>query len=257
MGLWMENSDSIVFFSDLDDTLIQTKRKTNFEKNVILAAVNKKGEDSSFFYQETKYFLDNLVSKGILFIPTTARNISAYRRTIIEQEYSPEYAILNFGGTILRNGEVCPLWKEEMRKSYLGTTPLIYIETALVWRLDMFDISPDIISISKVDDFYISITPRIKDDKKLLLSLSKLFSVILELYPEYHLYESDNSFALLPNCLNKKFAVEYLIKELNPSFTLGAGDNLHDLSFMDCCSFKVIPSESIIDNKLLKLDKEN
>jgi len=47
----------------------------------------------------------------------------------------------------------------------------------------------------------------------------------------------------LPNFLNKKFAVEHLIKVHNPILTLGAGDNSTDLDFMNLTDFKIVPKK--------------
>jgi len=40
----------IFFFSDIDDTLIQTSRKTDFSKKTIVGSYNREEEASSFFY---------------------------------------------------------------------------------------------------------------------------------------------------------------------------------------------------------------
>ena len=50
--------EKIFLFSDIDDTLIQTKRKTDFSKTTIVGAYNKDGEENSFFYEGTKRFID-------------------------------------------------------------------------------------------------------------------------------------------------------------------------------------------------------
>jgi hydroxymethylpyrimidine pyrophosphatase-like HAD family hydrolase len=74
--------EKIFLFSDIDDTLIQTKRKTDFSKTTIVGAYNKEGEENSFFYEGTKRFIDKLLEANITFIPTTARNLESYKRTI-------------------------------------------------------------------------------------------------------------------------------------------------------------------------------
>ncbi|MDQ7085455.1 MAG: hypothetical protein Q9M36_11240 [Sulfurovum sp.] len=46
-----------------------------------------------------------------------------------------------------------------------------------------------------------------------------------------------------PHFLNKKFAVAYLIEEYKPILTLGAGDNISDLDFMNLADFKIVPKK--------------
>ena len=47
--------NKIIIFSDIDDTLIQTKRKTDFSKNVVVGSYNKEGKEASFFMRVQKY----------------------------------------------------------------------------------------------------------------------------------------------------------------------------------------------------------
>jgi hypothetical protein len=63
---------------------------------------------------------------------------------------------------------------------------------------------------------------------------------------DFYLYENGNSFALLPHFLNKKFAVEHLIKIHKPLLTIGAGDNISDLDFMQSADFKFLPDKCFI-----------
>jgi len=247
----MENSIfQTILFSDLDDTLIQTKRKTDFTRNTIVAATNRQGENSSYIYKETKDFLDGMIKQGIELIPVTARNLSAYKRTFMENTYSPKYAVLNFGGTILVNGEVDMDWDEKIKKEYAHIPSFSMIKSQVVSRTSDLDVD---INVSIVDDFYISVnSPTLKNDKKVLSFLKKTIKDIIEFYPSLHIYESDNSFAILPNCISKRRGVEYLISKLEPTMTIGAGDNINDLSFMDCCTFKIIPTNSLVDNHLLR-----
>ena len=86
----------IFFFSDIDDTLIQTKRKTDFNKKTIVGAYDKNGDENSFFYEGTKIFIDTIIKSNITFIPTTARNLNSYKRTIFYNNKAIKYAILKF-----------------------------------------------------------------------------------------------------------------------------------------------------------------
>ena len=109
----------IFFFSDIDNTLIQTKRKTDFSKDTVVASFNRDGEESSYFYRGTKLFIDKILDSGIILIPTTARSISSYNRTIFANESRIKYVILNFGATIIIDGKIDIEWQRDIAKRLL------------------------------------------------------------------------------------------------------------------------------------------
>ena len=108
----------IFFFSDIDDTLMQTKRKTDFTQSTVVGGYTKEGEENSFFYEGTKLLIDTLIASNITFVPTTARNRDSYERTVFAKEKAIKYVILNFGGTILIDGKIDQEWEEKMNASY-------------------------------------------------------------------------------------------------------------------------------------------
>lgn len=231
----------IFFFSDIDDTLMQTKRKTDFTQNTVVGGYTKEGKENSFFYEGTKLLIDTLIASNITFIPTTARNRDSYDRTVFAKEKAIKYVILNFGGMILIDGEIDQEWEEKMNASY---TKIISLEN-LYKHLNNHMVSVNVELIVKIiDNFYISIYNKFNlDNESILTEVKEHLNAFLEGYTDFYLYENDNSFAILPNFLNKKFAVEYLIKKNNPILTLGAGDNISDLDFMNLSSFRLIPNK--------------
>lgn len=235
----------IFFFSDIDDTLIQTKRKTDFTQNTVVGAYTKEGKENSFFYEGTKLFIDTLIAANITFIPTTARNRDSYERTVFAKEKAIKYVILNFGGMILTNGTIDKEWEEKMQASYAKIISLNTLYTELKNHLVSLNIE---LVVKIIDDFYISIYNKFHlDERSALTQIKENLSLFLEKYQDFYLYENGNSFAILPNHLNKKFAVDYLIKKKSPILTLGAGDNISDLDFMNLSSFRLIPNKVSIN----------
>ncbi len=231
----------IFFFSDIDDTLIQTKRKTDFTQSTVVGGYTKEGEENSFFYEGTKLFIDTLISSNITFIPTTARNRDSYERTVFAKEKAIKYVILNFGGTVLIDGEIDQEWEGIMNASYAKIISIENLYKQLNNQLASVNVE---LIVKIIDGFYISIYNKFNlDNKGVLTEVKEQLNAFLEEYADFYLYENDNSFAILPNCLNKKFAVQYLIKKKSPILTLGAGDNISDLDFMNLSSFRLIPSK--------------
>ncbi|MEA2047918.1 MAG: HAD family hydrolase [Campylobacterota bacterium] len=234
----------IFFFTDIDDTLIQTKRKTNFSKNTVVGAYNKQGEAHSFFYEGTKVLIDSILDTGINVIPTTARNLDSYKRTIFYENTKIQYAILNFGGLILINNEVDSAWKASIEEKYneLCSMKLLYENLSSLLKEAKLEVDVKII-----DNYYISIYNRYHlNVEKVIVKIREVLHLFLHENSQYYLYENDNSFGILPKFLNKKFAVEYLINIHSPILTIGAGDNISDLDFMQLTNFKLLPEKFIL-----------
>lgn len=231
--------NKILFFSDIDDTLIQTRRKTDFTKNTVVASYNKHGEEGSFFYEGTKVFLDSLIQSNINFIPTTARNLDSYTRTIFYSNKKIKYAILNFGGLILIDNKIDNKWQNKIKKDYslirtIGEILENLLATCKEENLDL--------RVKVIDDFYISIYNQNNlDNQQILSKIKNILGDFIKKYNDYYLYENGNSFGILPHFLDKKYAVKYLIDKLDPILTIGAGDNQNDLGFMQLADFKLLP----------------
>lgn len=234
----------IFFFSDIDDTLIQTRRKTNFEKQTVVGAYNKEGDENSFFYAGVKVFIDTIIDSNITFIPTTARNLESYKRTVFYKK-PLKFIILNFGAMILINNEIDKEWESKMLEAYAKIENLNTILSSLEEKLEKYNVV-----IKIIDNFYISIyNKNALDNQEILKALRGDLDNFTTLNSDFYLYENDNSFGILPNFLNKKYAVDYLIQKELPILTIGAGDNKSDLDFMNLTSFHFTP----INSNILKI----
>jgi len=234
----------ICFFSDLDDTLIQTKRKTDFNKKVVVGSYTKEGDENSFFYEGTKIFIDKIIESNINFIPTTARNLESYKRTVFFKNEKIQYVILNFGGLILFNNQEYTNWSKIIEEKYQQIKPMDRVCEELNSLLEKEKVD---VQVKIIDNYYISIYNKYNlDDKNTLNVIRDTLNIFIQKNSDFYVYENDNSFGILPNFLNKQYAVEYLIKKLEPILTIGAGDNISDLDFMQLTNFKLLPEKYII-----------
>jgi hydroxymethylpyrimidine pyrophosphatase-like HAD family hydrolase len=245
-------SQKLLFFSDIDDTLMQTARKTDFTKQTILWGVNKKEEPLSYIYKSTKIWLDAMIqSVEISFIPTTARNFESYKRTHFYRDkyYTSkiDMIILNFGAEIIYNNTLNKQWQEIMQNSYnslkLNIDNLYQNANSLIE--DNYSEGHGIV-VKIIDSYYISIyNKKDRDNTSKNIKLEELLKEFIS--DEYYLYINDSSFAILPKFLNKKFAVEFVIKKYNPISSIGAGDNTTDLDFMKLSDFYIVPKDSQLE----------
>jgi len=244
----MGQQQKIFIFSDIDDTLIQTTRKTNLDKktNIWVVGVDKK-PISHIYEGVEKLVRTTMRSQDISIIPTTARTIESYKRTSLYSDISLreniEFVILNFGGVVLINNEIDKNWENIIQTKYQNLNLQLDkvfndINSMLKDKFSKYKLK-----IRLLENFYVDILNKYHRDND---NLTKQIYQIIEDYisDEYYIYTNGSSFAILPNFLNKKFAVEYIMKKENPILTIGAGDNQNDLDFMFETDFLLIPNGS-------------
>jgi len=255
----MEPNSKIFIFSDMDDTLIQTTRKTDFTKETSLFVVDREGQPISYIYSGIEKLLKATMNNpNISVVPTTARSIESYARTrfTTDQSFADkiDYAILNFGAVILKRGEIDTLWQEEMNGKYNSLK--ISIESMYQKMMDLMQESfgkNHGLKIRLIEGFYVDIlNKKNKLDTHYNQQIQTLLETLLQEQSEYYLYINGPSFALLPHFLNKSIAVKHLIEKYQPILSIGAGDNKNDLEFMFESDFLLIPNQSYNSQQLKK-----
>jgi HAD superfamily hydrolase (TIGR01484 family) len=236
----------IIFFSDIDDTLLFSKRKIDFRKEVEIGAWNRENEPFSYFYKEVKFLLDSLLKLNITFIPNSARNFDSYKRTIFYNHPDVKYAILNFGGLILENNQVDKKWNKMVKKKMKNIEfEKIKKELEKIFKFE--------VDIKIVDNYYISIYNRYhRGEKRYSKKIEKKLKKFVKNNHNLKLYSNIESFALYPNFLGKEKAMKYLMKKLKPSFVMGAGDSDADLEFIKLADVAIIPTRSNVMKKIKK-----
>ena len=231
--------NNIIFFSDIDDTLIYSKRKIDFTKDIVIGAYDKNNQPYSYFYKETKLLIDLLINAGIIFIPNTARNLESYKRTVFYKDNKIRYAILNFGATILVDNKIDKEWNNHIINLYKD--------------IDLNHILDDIqqyfsfnIDIKIVDNYYISIHNRyFKGEKNIYLQIHAIVKKFIKHKP-FDIYINTDSVAIFPNFIGKEKATQFLISKLNPNLIIGAGDSKSDINFINLSDLAIFPTKSNI-----------
>src|SRR4051794_419713 len=104
-------------FLDLDDTILQTRLKCPPGEPLHPAAYRRDGSPLSFMTGRQQALL-GLLTRGASVIPTTARNLDAFRRVGLA---FPHLAILDFGGVVLLpDGTPDPAWDAVVRPQALA-----------------------------------------------------------------------------------------------------------------------------------------
>jgi hydroxymethylpyrimidine pyrophosphatase-like HAD family hydrolase len=234
-------------FIDLDDTFFQTKRKNS--NAVIPATESPNPLTVSYMSDEQKALWDLLnASESCSIVPVTARDHAQYNRTFISRDNRIKYASVNFGADILCDKGSDQVWKSHI-DAHLKASSVPVSELDVLVREK---ISNEVFNVYNVDNYYVSIKNKNKDDY--FASNSECFRILSGLIPDdFNLYQNDNNISIVPKCIDKKNAVQYLIEKNRPKLTIGIGDSLSDWNFMDVCHFKILPQKSQINKSINQL----
>lgn len=241
------NSSPIMVFIDLDDTFFQTRRKNS--DAVIPATESPNPLTVSYMSDEQKALWDLLnASENCSIIPVTARDYTQYTRTFISRDNRIKYASVNFGADILCDKESDPVWKSHIDFHLKASSVQISELDVLVRE----KISNEVFNVYNVDNYYVSIKNKNRND--FYSSNSECFTILSGFIPnDFNLYQNDNNISIVPKCIDKKNAVQYLIDKNKPKLTIGIGDSLSDWNFMDSCHFKILPQKSQINRTINEL----
>jgi len=83
-----------------------------------------------------------------------------------------------------------------------------------------------------------------KDVKNFIVNL------IHKKYNDLEAYVEEKYITILPKVCNKSAVVKYLINKFKPKMTLGIGNSVSDIDFLNHCDFKIISHIGMLDNKL-------
>ncbi len=237
-------------FLDLDDTIFQTRRKCPEDKPIFPAAFAQDGSAMSFFTSKQERLFRLLNNKTRL-IPTTARNKDGFLRTKIENF---DYAIINHGGIILNgDGNVHQGWFNKMKHLLEPVLQdLQQLKSLLETESDKRNIN---FRIRLVEDLGLTFYLLVKHEEKNNSALKALLTEVIDPYLkqqqlDFYCHLNDNNLAVLPRFLNKAPAVQFLQQELDKQYpeylSVGMGDSLTDIAYMQLCDYFMTPKNSQI-----------
>lgn len=100
----------VVFFSDLDNTLIFSHRHNIDEEKVVVELLNERHQ--SYMLQRVMNYIKN--QKEIQLLPVTTRTVEQYSRIhILREQLSVNRALVCNGGILLENGAIDETWRNE------------------------------------------------------------------------------------------------------------------------------------------------
>ena len=247
----------VYLFADLDDTLFQTLRKcgTSTPDSLQTGAKSRNQEPLSFLTPKQQIFF-SLLDREMRIIPTTARNQDAFGRVCLPFQHG---AILNYGGTILTpEGTVDSVWNHKVREEVEKARPVL--DRMLQFIKDCIA-AERLSSVARIicDEDGLPFYIVVKNLDHKIDQLAVIHAALNRSFPErndqakrsWRIHHNDNNLALIPEGLNKAHAVRHIIESrIKPDgadfITVGMGDSLEDLDFMNLCDYSLVPGTSQI-----------
>lgn len=234
----------IVVFVDLDDTLFQTRPKCPEGEAVRPVAYRRDGAPLSYMTERQRILVEGLFGAATV-IPTTARNLDAFRRVELPFE---QIAILDFGGVVLlEGGAIDEAWDDRIRPQALKLAGEL---DAHRQNLERFSAEHDLgIHVRVIRDFDMPLYVVAKHPKgqgEQLRPIHKTLAASID-HERFFIHFNDNNLSLVPRFLGKERAVRYVIERhlrTEPVLTIGIGDSLTDAAFLELCDFSLIPQGS-------------
>jgi hydroxymethylpyrimidine pyrophosphatase-like HAD family hydrolase len=258
------------FFTDLDDTLVQSKHKMDSDVYAQEIASNADGKYIGFATSYQLNLLDRMGNNALV-IPVTGRNKNALNRCDWKWD---SYQVVSHGAVILnKDGSLNNEWLESIKDEMSQAKSI----------LSDFMISAEDILSSKDAKSYLndnSVDLRIitdqgipaymcgkqlnlvngKNNTDAITYLAINLQAILEKKMDdaelpygWRMHVNGRNFAILPPYASKAKAVDFVKKLLNVTpndLTIGLGDSMSDLAFMNECQLWVTPSKGQINQFL-------
>jgi hydroxymethylpyrimidine pyrophosphatase-like HAD family hydrolase len=237
----------MAFFTDLDRTLIFSKKFIDIpNEKVVLVECDGEKEIAYMTYIASK-MIEN-IAKSITIVPVTTRNYTEYKRISMLQKLNLKYFIINNGAEIYIDDKIdedySRIIKSEME--YLNCN----LNTALKRFLDVFNEKN--IKLYRLSDNYLYVIvinidtfdyDALEDFKK---SMSK---------EGYQINRTGKKIYIIPSCIFKWKAVQYLNEKYLNEPIISAGDSNMDFEMITKSKYSIIPRGCELDGLIANCNK--
>lgn len=192
---------------DLDNTLIYSKNKKQFEDGVCVERLN--GEMYGYMTNYSAKALARLYKNDEFeIVPITTRTVEQYKRLHL---LDFKYVLVENGAVLLVDGESDKDWYETSRRLVeKSQSSLSAVKTFLNYY------SSEILNIHSVDDFFIY--AKIKEDKEdLIKNIPEFFDLIYT--------KNITKWYFIPKAITKLEAIKRFRSIMSRDITISAGDN--------------------------------
>lgn len=251
------------FFTDLDDTLVQSKHKLPCDVN---ATKISKNADDVYIGFSTDYQIQllNRMGNNALVIPVTGRNKNALSRCDWTWD---SYQVVSHGAVVLdADGELDAKWFALIENEIEAAKVILndFMVTISEWASseEIKDYTDEAVNLRIIEDQGVPayLCGKQKNGEYgiafLGIKIEKMLAD-MKLPDGWRFHVNGRNFAILPPYASKARAVRFVKEQLNVTnndLTIGLGDSMSDLAFMNECHLWVTPSKGQINQFLQKQD---
>lgn len=238
-----------LIFTDLDDTLFQSRKKCPTPEGLEPGASLLDGTIFSFSTPKQRALLENWLISGATVIPVTARTLASYKRVHIPFQ---SWAIIQHGGLIVNaDFTIDSEWYSIMKESL---TPFIALLHEAKHTVEQFAASwkiPVNVRITSEEglDFYLLLKHQDKETTD-LGEFGDALQEKMSYWPGFWQHRNGNNWAFLPEVVRKENALQFLLNRLilekKEFLSIGVGDSTTDFPFMNLCDYALFPKKSQI-----------
>lgn len=229
---------TILFASDLDRTLIYSKNSRGTEVNEQDLSAVEWVDDKPVAYMTNKGIeLFNQLPSEINFLPVTTRTASQYQRItgLFNEQYQPTYAIVSNGAVILENGKPLVEWSEKINQQLKQDCTTI---EHVLPQLQAYAEKDFVLKVLQAESWFVYM---IIDEK--MFSVEDLENLSNIFYEQgFTLSHQGRKLYIMPNCINKSIALQFVKEQIGASTVLAAGDSYLDLDMVMSADHGFIPS---------------
>ncbi|MEN8907102.1 MAG: HAD family hydrolase [Clostridiales bacterium] len=242
----------MILASDLDRTLIYSKRFINEKINIKseLVLIEKKEDIEISYITKTSIELLKKIIENIIFIPATTRTVEQYQRiSLAKENIIPKYAIVSNGGNILENGKLNEEWNDTI-KNQLNKNSTNYEDV----KRKFSEISNKnwLLRSYTADNLFLYY---IVDQEKIPMDKIYDFEIWLK-ENRWTLSMQGRKLYLIPDCVDKWKAINFICEKENDYEVIAAGDSLLDLKMLNKSKYAISPSHGEIKSRVFRGKKE-
>lgn len=224
--------------SDLDRTLIYSRKAMELLNGSVpqdLRCVEiYQNENFSFTTLQAGLLIDTLLREKLL-VPVTTRTQEQYGRINLSRSYVPEWAITCNGAVVLKNEKVDKGWESHIRTKLTRNSLSIGDMEKLIEPL----LSPGwFIKKRTAESWFIYM---IVNQDNLQAETVELLRSLARKH-QWQLSVQGRKLYLIPDCINKANALNYVCDRMNMNSFIGAGDSLLDWPLVESAAVSFIPS---------------
>jgi len=243
----VEEIQMILFTSDLDRTLIYSKRMMEMFPPIseTVEVEQKANETMSMMTKETAILLQQ-VQQQTLFVPVTTRALHQYKRIHFMNDLDPAFAITSNGGTILEKGQPYDKWTKTLCRR---------IEDSSIPREDMLHLFQTFKSDAWLQrSFYVDDLFYVHHVDVNVLQQADLHAIVQEFDAHgWYVLLQGKKLYFMPKVLTKEAAIEYMMEFCTYDVHIAAGDSIMDYGMLKMADLAFTPNHGDLKDKQPKV----